>query len=159
LDAISLERLSLVHPLLSARVQNLASQLDFTIRVTMGISTVAQQNALWQIGRDAEGNVIGRVVTHAKGTESNHVLGLACDIVPMDLPDGSPDWNSTSASWRRIVALAPSCGLRDGICFKDGPDEPHLELVEVPEVPTGEMQNIYLQAGVEAVWSELGLTG
>ena len=157
LDNISLARLAEVHPVLSARVQNLASQLDFTVRVTRGISTVAQQDALWQIGRDADGNVTGRVVTNAKGTQSWHVLGCAADIVPMDLPDGMPDWNSSHPSWQRIVALAPSCGLRDGICFKDGPDEPHLELIEVPEVPTGELQQVYSDAGVSGVWAELAI--
>jgi len=152
LDNISMSRLAEVHPELSRRVQNLASQLDFPIRVTYGIRSVAQQDALWSIGRDAAGNVIGRTVTDAKGTASNHVMGLAADIVPMDLVDGDPDWNENSASWQRIVALAPTCGLRDGKSFKD---EPHLELIEVPEIPTEETQNTYLQAGVEAVWSEL----
>jgi len=147
-----MSRLAEVHPELSRRVQNLASQLDFPIRVTYGIRSVAQQDALWSIGRDAAGNVIGRTVTDAKGTASNHVMGLAADIVPMDLVDGDPDWNENSASWQRIVALAPTCGLRDGKSFKD---EPHLELIEVPEIPTEETQNTYLQAGVEAVWSEL----
>ena len=152
LDNISMARLANVHPEVSRRIQNLASQLDFPIRVTYGIRTVAQQDALWSIGRDAAGNVIGRTVTDAKGTASNHVMGLAADIVPMDLVDGDPDWNENSASWQRIVALAPTCGLRDGKSFKD---EPHLELIEVPEIPTEETQNTYLQAGVEAVWSEL----
>jgi len=155
LDNISLERLALVHPVLSARVQSLASQLDFPIRVTQGIRTVAQQNALWQEGRDNDGNVIGRTVTNAKGTESNHVLGLAIDLVPMDLPDDHPDWDENSASWQRIIVLAPVCGLRDGKSFHD---EPHLELMEVPEVPTEEIQQVYLDAGVEAVWQELNIT-
>jgi len=154
LDNISLARLAEVHPVLSARVQSLASQLDFPIRVTQGIRTVAQQNALWQEGRDNDGNVIGRTVTNAKGTESNHVMGVAVDVVPMDLPDDHPDWDENSASWQRIVALASSCGLRDGKSFHD---EPHLELMEVPEVPTEEIQSIYLQAGAMAVWQELNI--
>jgi peptidoglycan L-alanyl-D-glutamate endopeptidase CwlK len=154
-DAISESRLVEVHPELSKRVHSLAAQLDFSIRVTQGIRTVAQQNALWQEGRDNDGNVIGRIVTNAKGTESNHVMGVAVDVVPMDLPDDHPDWDENAASWQRIVVLAPSCGLRDGKSFHD---EPHLELMEVPEVPTEEIQSTYLQAGVEAVWTELNIT-
>jgi peptidoglycan L-alanyl-D-glutamate endopeptidase CwlK len=152
LDSVSMERLALVHPVLSARVQNLASQLDFPLRITQGIRTVAEQDALYEQGRTTPGNI----VTNAKGTESNHVMGVAVDVVPMDLPDGDqePDWNPAHESWQRIVALAPACGLRNGISWKD---EPHLELAEVPKVPSGEMQSVYLQAGVEAVWQELNI--
>ena len=155
LDNISMSRLAEVHPELSRRVQNLASQLDFPIRVTYGIRSVAQQDALWSIGRDAAGNVIGRTVTDAKGTASNHVMGLAADIVPMDLVDGDPDWNENSAFWQRIVALAPTCGLRDGKSFKD---EPHLELIELPSIPSAELQQVYMDAGVAGVWAEINLT-
>jgi peptidoglycan LD-endopeptidase CwlK len=154
LDAISMARLGLVHPVLSLRVQKLALRLTFNIRITQGIRTVTQQNELWQEGRDNDGNIIGRTVTNAKGTESNHVMGLAVDCVPMDLPDGDPDWNENSESWQQIVALAAECGLRDGKSFHD---EPHLELIEVPEVPTGEIQQVYLDGGVEAVWREIGV--
>ena len=151
MDAISSARLQEVHPELSRRVQNLASQLDFAIRVTQGIRTVAQQNALYAQGRTAP----GPIVTNAKGTESNHVMGVAVDVVPMDLPDGHPDWNENSAFWQRIVALAPTCGLRDGKSFKD---EPHLELIELPSIPSAELQQVYMDAGVAGVWAEINLT-
>lgn len=148
MDAISLARLAEVHPELSRRVQSLASQLDFPLRVTAGIRTVAQQDTLYNQGRTTP----GPVVTNAKGTESNHVLGLAVDVCPMDLADEHPDWNSSDASWQRIVALAAPCGLRDGVSWRD---EPHLELAEVPEVPTGETQRLYADKGVQAVWEEI----
>src|SRR5438105_5154353 len=123
LDSISEARLVEVHPILSQRVHNLAAQLDFPLRVTQGIRTVAQQDALYAQGRTQP----GPIVTNAKGTESLHVLGCACDVCPMDLVDGDPDWNPSHTSWQRIVALAPTCGLRDGVSWKD---EPHLELIE-----------------------------
>jgi len=145
LDNVSLARLAEVHPELSRRVQSLASQLDFNLRVTAGIRTVAQQNALYDQGRTAP----GPIVTNAKGTESNHVLGVAVDVVPMDLADEHPDWNASDAQWQRIVALAAPCGLRDGVSFRD---EPHLELAECPEVPTAETQRLYADKGVQAVW-------
>lgn len=156
MDAISIARLQLIHPEAARRVQALSAQLEadpnpISIRVTRGIATVAQQNELWQIGRDAQGNVIGRVVTNAKGTQSNHVMGFAADVVPMGIEDGQPDWNLNHPAWQRIIALAPAHGLRDGQCFHDAP---HLELIEVPEVPSGETQQIYVDAGVEGVWRE-----
>jgi peptidoglycan L-alanyl-D-glutamate endopeptidase CwlK len=150
LDNISEARLAEVHPALAARIRTLASQLDFPLRITAGIRTVAQQDALYAQGRTEP----GPVVTNAQGTESNHVLGLACDIVPMDLPDVHPDWDASDASWKRIVALAASNGLRDGVSWKD---EPHLELAEVPEVPTAEMQQVYMDAGTVGVWAEINV--
>ncbi len=146
MDAISEERLNQVHPVLSERIHRLSDALavsGFIIRVTQGIRTVAQQNALYAQGRTTP----GPVVTNARGTESNHVLGVAVDVAPME--DGIPDWNASHPDWQRIVSLAPTLGLRDGISWKD---EPHLELVEFPSVPTEEAQQIYMDAGVLAVW-------
>jgi peptidoglycan LD-endopeptidase CwlK len=151
MDAISLERLSLVHPVLAQRVKTLAALLSFSVRVTQGIRTVAQQDALYEQGRSTP----GPIVTDAKGTESWHTLGCAVDVVPMDLPDDHPDWDANSASWKRIVALAPTCGLRDGICWKD---EPHLQLAEITETPSPELQQIFVDGGVVSVWAELALS-
>lgn len=149
-----MERLSQVHPVLSRRVQNLIAQLEtegYIVRVTRGISTVAQQDAIWQKGRDADGNVVGETFTDAKGTESNHVLGYAADLAIMD-SNGEPDWKSTG--FDRIVDLAPNHGLRSGASWGD---RPHVELEEVPAKPSEEAQSIYIQAGVAGVWSELSL--
>jgi peptidoglycan LD-endopeptidase CwlK len=153
MDAISVARLAEVHPELARRVSNFAAQLGFDIRVTQGIRTVAQQDALYAQGRTA----LGPVVTNAKGTESNHVMGLAVDVVPLDQDTGAPDWNASHPSWQRIVALAPSCGLRDGISWKD---EPHLELADVPPIPSPEMQQAYIDGGVQGAWGEIpGIPG
>jgi hypothetical protein len=156
MDSISTARLAPVHPELARRVTGLIDELandpdPVNIRVTRGIATVEQQDALWQIGRDADGNKIGATVTNAKGTQSNHVLGFAVDVVPMNINTGQPDWNLSHKDWQRIIALAPKYGLRDGQCFHDAP---HLELIEVPEVPTEEMQQTYLQAGAPSLWAE-----
>ena len=111
------------------------------VRVTAGIRSVAQQNALYAIGRTTP----GKIVTDAKGTESNHVLGFAVDLVTMNAQD-QPDWGDQP--W---VALAPTYGLRSGA---EWGDKPHLELAEVPAKPTAEAQQTYLQAGVQAVWTD-----
>lgn len=146
LDNISRTRLAEVHPKLSERIYSLANALDpKIIRVTRGVATVAQQNALWQIGRDAQGNKIAHesVVTNAKGTQSNHVMGFAVDLVVMD-EQGTPVWNDQP--W---VEMAPSYGLRSGAAWGD---RPHLELAEVPTEPTGEIQQTFVDGGIGEVW-------
>lgn len=144
MDTISERRLSQVHPALSERIHALALALQpTTIRVTAGIRTVEQQNALYAIGR----TVPGEVVTNAKGTESNHVLGFAVDLVVMD--KGQPDWDAQP--W---IELAPRFSLRSGAEWQD---RPHLELIEVPADPSGESQQAYLFGGITAVWKETNL--
>lgn len=127
-------------------MQNISTQLEamsFPIQVTQGMRTWAQQDALYaQIPK----------VTNARGGYSNHNFGLAADVAPFI--GTIPDWNTSHPGWKAIVALAPSCGLRDGISWRD---EPHLELIEVSPVPTDEMRQTFLAAGVEAVWDELNI--
>lgn len=145
-DSISETRLALVHPELSRRVHLLAAAIPaITLRVTAGIRTVQQQDALWQIGRDVQGKKIGITVTDAKGTQSNHVLGFAVDLVVMVA--GQPDWKSQP--W---IALAPQFSLRSGA---EWGDSPHLELIEVPAKPEGLTQQTYVAAGVKGVWGEV----
>jgi peptidoglycan L-alanyl-D-glutamate endopeptidase CwlK len=152
LDAISEERLALVHPVLAVRIFNLADALvasGFIIQVTQGIRTIAEQNAIYAKGRTTP----GRIVTYAQGTQSNHVMGIAVDVAPF--LDGIPDWNPSHPDWQRIVALASSYSLRDGISWRD---EPHLELAECPTEPTLQMQQAYLDGGVQAVWQLISLS-
>ena len=148
LDALSESRLAnpdgtpIVHPVLAARIRALSVDPEaaaFTIRVTRGVSTVEEQDAIYAEGRTAP----GKIVTDAKGTESNHVLGFAVDLV-VDT-DGNLDWKDQP--W---IALASKYGLRSGICWHDGP---HLELEEVPAKPTEEVQAAYLSAGLPGAWA------
>jgi|SRR5665213_1128815 len=149
LDQLSESRLSQVHPQLSRRIHNLAAAIPtITLRVTAGIRTIAQQDALWQLGRDAQGKKIGITVTDAKGAQSNHVLGYAADLAVME--NGQPNWKLQP--W---IALAPQFSLRSGLTFEDGP---HLELIEVPADPPGEVQQQYLSAGLAAVWSAANIS-
>lgn len=151
MDQISETRLAQVHPVLRDRFTALVSEklepAGYTVRVTRGIATVEQQDALWQQGRDANGNVVGRTVTNAKGTQSNHVMGWAVDVVFM--VNGEPNWNSPG--FDLLPELAAAYGLRSGASWGD---RPHLELADVPTEPTPLAQQTYLEAGVEQVWKE-----
>lgn len=60
-----------------------------------GFRTAAEQNALWQEGRDANGKIIGPVVTNAKAGQSTHCYGCAVDLVPVG-PNGTLEWGNES---------------------------------------------------------------
>jgi len=152
LNTRSLLFLAQVHPTLTARICALSDVLDaagITIQVTAGLRTAAEQDALYAQGRTAP----GKIVTNAQGFQSNHVIGCAVDVVPEDAT-GQADWNPSHPSWTKIVALAPTYGLRDG---KSWNDLPHLELVEVPPEPTEAIQELAKAEGIQAVWEELSI--
>ena len=151
LSAISLQRLSEVHPELSRRASQFAQLMEaqgYPIQITQGLRSWAQQDALFAQGRTAP----GPKVTNAPGGYSNHCFGIAIDVCPFDGP--KPDWNVSHPDWQAILRIAPTVGLRDGISFRD---EPHLELVEVSPIPTDEMRQTFKDAGVTSVWAELNI--
>jgi peptidoglycan L-alanyl-D-glutamate endopeptidase CwlK len=161
MDANSEARLLEVMPALADRIRQLAQMLateNILIRVTQGVRTWPQQQALYNQGRDAEGNVIdkSKVVTDAKPGYSYHCFGLAVDVVPFD---GSiPDWNISHPAWKRIVAVGESVGLYSGTEFRTFPDWPHFQLTGfLPVSPDEDVRNTFINSGVEAVWASTGL--
>jgi peptidoglycan LD-endopeptidase CwlK len=152
MDNISVERLSEVAPELSRRVSRLAALLSFPIRVTQGLRTYAQQNALYAQGRTLPGNI----VTDAQGGQSAHNFGYAVDVVPVN-DDGSIDWNGKDAKWAEILAKAPQCGLAEGATWRAFPDEPHLYPQECPADPDDNIRYLFTEGGLDAVWEEFKL--
>lgn len=154
LSDISLARLASVHPELARRVKNVADELDTegtTIQVNQGLRTSAQQTILYAQGR----TLPGTKVTNAQGCQSNHVIGCAVDVEPVEGITETPDWNATHPSWQRIVAVATKHKLRDG---KSWHDLPHLELEEIPTEPTPEIQELMAKSGLQAVWDKLAIS-
>ena len=152
LDAISEERLALVHPELSRRIHQLADLLSFTIRVVQGLRTFAEQNALYAQGRTTP----GRIVTDARAGYSAHNFGYAVDVCPMLM--NVPDWNIDTPEWEELLEKAPSCGLAEGAkwCDHQGrptPDNPHLYPQECPASPDDEMRLLFTDGEIEAVWA------
>src|ERR1019366_5531638 len=81
MDNASEERLQLVCPQLADKVRQMAENLanqNIDIRVTQGLRTYAEQDALYAQGRTTP----GRIVTNAKGGYSYHCFGLAIDCAP-----------------------------------------------------------------------------
>jgi peptidoglycan L-alanyl-D-glutamate endopeptidase CwlK len=164
MDAVSEARLQLICPVLSAKIHSLAMMLaDETIvfRVTQGLRSWNDQQALWLQGRDINGNVVDatKIVTNARPGYSWHEFGLAVDVVPMDQVPPQPDWNINHPQWQRIITVGESLGLYSGSEFIHSPkDNPHFQLTGIfPVTPNDECRQILLNAGMQAVWQESGL--
>ena len=157
MDAVSEARLQLICPALSAKILSLALMLadeQIVFRVTQGLRTWNEQNALYAQGRTTP----GIIVTDAPAGYSWHEFGLAVDLVPMDQMPPQPDWNLTHPVWRRLISVGESLGLYSGDEFQHKKDEPHFQLTgSFPVSPNDEVRQVFLNAGMEAVWVEAGL--
>lgn len=160
-NRISEARLGEVHPKLAERVRMMAQMLEgenITIQVVQGLRSWKEQEALWQQGRDSEGNIIDakQVVTHAEAGHSYHCFGLAVDVAPFD--GGIPDWNASHPAWMRIVAIGESVGLVSGSKWRTFPDWPHFQMTGfLPASPDESIRAAFHHGGITAVWAETGL--
>jgi|SRR5208283_4803762 len=154
MDSVSESRLQLVCPALAEKIHRLAEMVadaGIVFRVTQGLRSWAEQDALYQQGR----TVPGEIVTEAPAGASWHEFGLAVDLVPMD---PLPDWNLAHPVWAKLVAAGESLGLYSGSQFSHIKDEPHFQLTgRFPVSPDDEVRQIFLDQGMSTVWSEAGL--
>lgn len=145
----SLKRLEAVHPELARRVAVMAAALakrGIQIEVVQGLRTWAEQDALFAQGRTKPGNV----VTRARGGQSNHNYGTACDVCPV--VNGKLDWNARESVWQIIGQEAIRAGLEWGGNWKKFPDRPHVQLPLGLSVKA--CQKLYKQGKLKAVWHE-----
>ena len=84
--------------------------------------TIQEQNDLYAQGRTEAGSI----VTKAKGGQSPHNFGLACDCAP--IKSGSVWWNAPQGYWDTYGAIAKSHGLTWGGDFHSIQDNPHCEM-------------------------------
>jgi peptidoglycan L-alanyl-D-glutamate endopeptidase CwlK len=117
-----------VDPRLKTFFDLLAKELPIVL--TFGFRSVAEQDALYAIGRTKP----GKKVTNAKGGQSKHNFGKAIDVAPLQ-PDGKIDWKD-EALWNRMVAMAKkvikehNLPIKCGADFKTFQDRPHFEIKE-----------------------------
>jgi peptidoglycan LD-endopeptidase CwlK len=154
MDNLSEARLEVLCPPLADKIRQLALMIaEEPIRVTQGLRSWAEQNALYQQGRTTP----GKIVTEAPPGHSWHEFGLAVDVAPFDA-EGKPDWNETHPVWQKLITAGESLGMYSGDEFKRH-DDPHFQLTgRFPVSPTDEVRQIFANVGVYGVWVEAGLS-
>ena len=90
--------------------------------VTSTLRTMAEQDALYAIGRTKP----GKRVTNAKAGQSAHNFGLALDFVP--IVDGKPEWTGKSSQWQMAGKLAPAYGLEWAGTWTRFRELPHVQV-------------------------------
>jgi hypothetical protein len=122
-DATTDLRISTLHP----RVQSTAarfinrvdSELGIKLRITHGLRSFAEQDALYRQGRSMAGNI----VTNLQGGYSYHNYGLAFDIA--GIARGAAYYN---LDWPSIGNVGVSMGLEWGGNFRSFLDRPHFQM-------------------------------
>lgn len=149
------------HPILISKTRAAADA--FTTRtgsffvVLEGLRTYERSNELYAIGRDAQGNVIGKTVSNARGGYSNHNFGMAVDVAPdadPEKPGFQPDWDTMHPHWKVLVACMKEQGLAWGGDWHNlKGDLDHFQLAIVPPTPTPADRNAFVRGGIESVWA------
>ncbi|MFJ5625461.1 M15 family metallopeptidase [Peribacillus loiseleuriae] len=132
-----------IHPVVrdsALEVIRLAYQECIYVQISDGYRSIAEQDKLYAQGRTAP----GKVVTNAKGGQSNHNYGLAVDYFLLT-PDGKTALWTVNNDWLRVAAIAKSLGFVWGGDFKTIYDPPHLEMMgglKLKDLQNGKMPNL-----------------
>ncbi len=123
INQLNCQRLTHVTPELARKVLQIleiANREGFDLLVSQGFRSVAEQNKLYAQGRTTR----GKIVTNARGGQSNHNFGTAVDFC--FIVGGQPSWDErlykNIGRWARIV------GLKWGGNWRSFKDLPHVEL-------------------------------
>src|SRR5678816_3456090 len=150
-----------VNPVLAekARVLNYAmTKINEPLRVAQGWRSSKQQTELWKIGRDDQGNVIGKPVTWAPPMRSWHNFGLAVDLVPISVI-AKDSWDPLNSVWMVLGLKGEELGLEWGGRWKKR-DLPHFQMSGTFDKvsPDEQVLQAFEGAGLSGVWAEAGLT-
>lgn len=135
-DKVSRERIEKLHPKIKDEVMNLVDRINTCIlqgsakvRISQGLRTIAEQDALFAQGRTKP----GKKVTNAKGGQSIHNYGLAVDIV-LIINGKTASWDTKAdfdkdgqADWMEVVHIFKQAGYTWGGDWRTFKDMPHFE--------------------------------
>jgi hypothetical protein len=123
------------------------------LQAVQGLRTFSYQDGLYAQGRTKP----GRIVTNARGGQSLHNYGVACDFAVLDSTgkiavDAHGEWSSPHyddfGAWARIA------GLEWGGSWHTLKDRPHVQFTN--GMTLGQIQALYRQGGIAEVWKHLG---
>jgi peptidoglycan L-alanyl-D-glutamate endopeptidase CwlK len=95
------------------------------ICVAQGYRSKADQDALYAIGRSKS----GKIVTNAKGGQSNHNYGVAVDLCLYSADGKTVSWQ-TGGPFSKVVAAMKAEGFKWGGDWRSFKDNPHFELYD-----------------------------
>jgi peptidoglycan L-alanyl-D-glutamate endopeptidase CwlK len=125
-DSVSVARLAKLHPLVRNTFKSFIEECealspDTTLRITQGLRTFPEQQALYDQGRGKP----GKIVTNARAGQSYHNYGLAIDLVELDGEKNEiADWKFDMGT---LQDIAKKYGIVWGGNFKSIKDKPHFE--------------------------------
>lgn len=137
MDKPTSDRIGLLHPKVREEMKTIIQECNDSlngrsqVRISQGLRTFAEQNALYAQGR----TIAGKKVTNAKGGESIHNYGFAVDIVL--IIDGKTaswdtrkDWDKDGiADWDECVKIFAKYGWSWGGSWQKFKDMPHFEKI------------------------------
>lgn len=137
MDQPTLNKIKTLHPRLRGEMELIVNECNFRlkgraqIRITQGLRTFSEQQALYNQGRTAP----GKKVTNAKAGQSVHNYGSAVDIVL--IIDGKTaswdvrkDWDGDKiADWDECVKVFAKYGYSWGGNWQSFKDFPHFEKI------------------------------
>jgi peptidoglycan L-alanyl-D-glutamate endopeptidase CwlK len=95
------------------------------ICVAQGFRSKADQDALYALGRSKS----GKIVTNAKGGQSNHNYGVAVDLCLYSADGKTVSWQ-TGGPFSKVVAAMKAEGFKWGGDWRSFKDNPHFELYD-----------------------------
>ena len=135
MDKISLSRISLLHPKLVSEAINILEEVDEALsgkafcRITQTLRTFKEQDDLYAQGRTKP----GKIVTNARGGQSNHNYGLSCDFC-LIVNGKEISWDTKKdydgdliADWMEVVAVFKKYKWSWGGDWRTFVDLPHVE--------------------------------
>lgn len=143
MDNITLKRIESIHPKLKSELKSIYLEINESLkgkaicRFTHTLRTFSEQDSLYSKGRTT--GIKGKTVTNAKGGESFHNYGLACDICLLKDTNGDGTFETASwetnvdfdgdgkADWMEVVSVFKKYGWEWGGDWKKFKDTPHFQ--------------------------------
>lgn len=135
MDTPTKNQIAKLHPSIRAEIKTIVAECDVAltgkakVRITQGLRTFAEQDALYAIGRSKP----GKKVTNAQAGKSIHNYGFAIDICliidnKVASWDTTKDWdNDRIADWYECVKIFAKNGFEWGGSWKNSKDLAHFD--------------------------------